>query len=228
MPSHPLLLLLLSTSTGPFCTSRNGPEAIKAACYSYGKYGKDSTNSTCQCLGLQIYGSTELSEETKGRLEKTFADVTAPRAEADEFIRIVADCQRMVDNTIEPTRNHVALSRTMCFGTCPVYTVTLVDDGRVIFDGQEYVRTTSVVKAQIASGDFKKLADELLKANIFGLSPGDGKQVMTDESHAILDVFLRGKARHIDHYLGDPSASKQLLEIEKRIDEVANTKRWIK
>ena len=39
--------------------------------------------------------------------------------------------------------DEVQLTRTECYGTCPVYTVTIRGDGSVVFEGQASVAATS-------------------------------------------------------------------------------------
>ena len=35
----------------------------------------------------------------------------------------------------------ITLERTTCFGVCPVYTLTIYGDGRVVYEGTRFVRT---------------------------------------------------------------------------------------
>lgn len=49
--------------------------------------------------------------------------------------------------------DRIEMSRGPCFGACPVYTVTVRADGRVRFEGLEFVKVTGVREARGAATD---------------------------------------------------------------------------
>ena len=51
----------------------------------------------------------------------------------------------------------ITLERTACFGTCPVYTLTMNGDGTVIYEGKDFVKTKGRVEATISQDQIEQL-----------------------------------------------------------------------
>ncbi|MGZ8842046.1 MAG: DUF6438 domain-containing protein [Pyrinomonadaceae bacterium] len=130
----------------------------------------------------------------------------------------------------------ITLERTACFGTCPMYKVTIASDGTVTFNGERFTKTTGIAKGKISTSDFRQLVAEFEKINYFSLpdayAPGTPvcPQRITDMPSANTSIKLKGKMKSVAHYYGcgDKGALAQLTALEKRIDEVAGTAKWIK
>ena len=130
----------------------------------------------------------------------------------------------------------ITLERTACFGTCPMYKVTVNSDGTVTFNGQRFTKTTGVAKGKISREEFRQLVAEFEKINYFSLpdsyTPGTPvcPQRITDMPSANTSINLKGKAKGVMHYYGcgDKGALVQLTALETKIDEVLGTQKWIK
>ena len=55
------------------------------------------------------------------------------------------------------------LERTDCYGTCPVYKVTVFRDGTIEYVGSRYVKVTGKALGQISEDQVDKLEDLFLK-----------------------------------------------------------------
>ncbi len=115
----------------------------------------------------------------------------------------------------------------MCFGECPVYTLTIRGDGSVIFDGQQFVAATGVHTSTLAPEQLQALVDAFEAADYFALRGSYSKMDATDASSTRTSITLNGKTKSIYYYHGDRSAPKELSDLEKAIDTIANTKQWI-
>ena len=136
------------------------------------------------------------------------------------------------------TGNHdfVTLERTVCFGNCPSYQVTIAQDGTVNFEGRDFVKTKGTARAQINPEDFKKLVNEFEKIKYFSLddkyepgSPGC-PNAATDSPSARTSIQLTGRSKGVSHYYGcgDSEVLRVLTALERKIDEIAGTEKWIK
>ncbi len=130
----------------------------------------------------------------------------------------------------------ITLERTACFGTCPMYKLMIASDGAVTFDGQRFTKTVGTAKGKISPSDFRNLVAEFEKINYFSLPdaflPGTKvcPQRITDMPSANTSIKIKGKTKSVQHYYGcgDKGALAQLTALEKKIDEVAGTAKWIK
>ena len=141
-----------------------------------------------------------------------------------------------VSSSATATDDLVALERTACFGACPIYKVTIASDGTVTFEGRRFVKTTGAATAKIKPEDFNRLVNEFEKLNYFSLrdqyiNAADGcAGFMTDMASAKTSISLNGRIKSVSHYYGcrGPEIITALTALERKIDEIAGTEKWIK
>lgn len=123
----------------------------------------------------------------------------------------------------------ITLSRTACFGKCPVYNLKIHTDGLVIYEGQQDVKVVGTRTGQISPEKVKELIEEFYKINYFKLkeSNTDSNLCETDHPAIITSITIDGKAKKVHDNLGCPFPSK-LRDLEIKIDEVAGSKRWVR
>jgi len=138
--------------------------------------------------------------------------------------------------TAQDNTDMITLERGVCFGTCPSYIVTLASDGKVTWEGRDFVKTKGKATAQIKPEDFKKLAREFERIKYFSLDdtyepgrPGCATSA-TDMPSARTAIQTDGKTKSVSHYYGcrDSEVLRTLTALERKIDEVIGTEKWIK
>jgi hypothetical protein len=117
----------------------------------------------------------------------------------------------------------ISLSRTVCFGTCPEYTVKMTEDGSVTYTGKKFVRVDGVHTWNIDPRAVRALADEMVKGGFFDLRDSYSSG-MSDHATVYTTLVLDGRSKSIRDYITGPP---QLKQIERRIDMVAGTKRYV-
>ncbi|HJT65340.1 MAG TPA: DUF6438 domain-containing protein [Pyrinomonadaceae bacterium] len=127
----------------------------------------------------------------------------------------------------------ITLERTTCFGTCPAYKLTIFDDGKVLFEGKEFVKQKGKAEGQITKAQLADLVRAFNRINYMKLDNNyNGERCpdfWTDYPTAITSINQEGQLKSIVHYQGCRGLTilDQLTTLENKIDEVANTKRWI-
>jgi hypothetical protein len=132
--------------------------------------------------------------------------------------------------------DQITLERTACFGTCPVYQLTIKSDGSVTFDGHRFTKTIGSATGKINQADFRALVSEFEKINYFSLpdayTPGTKEcpRTITDMPSANTSIHLHGREKSVAHYYGcgTEGVLQKLTTLEDKIDEVAGTQKWIK
>src|ERR1041385_488492 len=140
------------------------------------------------------------------------------------------------NNQPESNDDSITLSRTACFGTCPIYTVTINSAGTVTFDGERFVKNVGLAQGRIDKSAFRDLVREFERIDYFSLpnnfSPGTKvcPKTITDMPSANTSIRLNGKTKGVAHYrgCGDSGVLAKLTALENKIDEVAETQKWIK
>src|SRR5689334_24897887 len=85
----------------------------------------------------------------------------------------------------------ITLERTACFGSCPVYKLTIFDDGKVLFDGKDFVKRPGMDTSQIKKSDLEELIRQFEKIDYLNLDenytddPKNCPQQSTDAPSAI-------------------------------------------
>lgn len=140
-----------------------------------------------------------------------------------------------------PQNLEIKLARTACYGTCPVYELTIYADGKVIFEGKQNVRVQEKAEGQISQEQVKQIIDEFEKADYFSLNDQyknaqDGCPTFWTDSPSVNTSIRFGEhEKAISHYYGCREKGgggakvypAELYQLESKIDEIANTKQWI-
>jgi hypothetical protein len=131
-----------------------------------------------------------------------------------------------------PPDTIIKLQRTSCFGTCPVYTVSINARGTVTYVGQQFVRVVGQRSAQIAPSVVARLLARAEAIGFFEMqdsyrklrNPDGTVMVVYDLPTKIVTITVGGRTKRVEDYFAAPDA---LGEFEQEIDRVAGTKRWV-
>ncbi|MFL6282250.1 MAG: DUF6438 domain-containing protein [Pyrinomonadaceae bacterium] len=135
-----------------------------------------------------------------------------------------------------PRDTVITLERTECFGTCPVYKVSVSADGTVTFDGKKNVEKKGVATGKINEAEVGRLVAGFEAVNYFSLrdayTPRSGNcpEVATDLPSANTSITTGGKSKAVQHYHGCRGSKEELeglTELENKIDEAADTRQWV-
>lgn len=121
----------------------------------------------------------------------------------------------------------ITLQRTPCFGTCPVYTVTVSGTGDVQFIGTQYVNKEGELRKQIPIDSVRVLVNLFRNAEFFSMRDVYENRAMSDAPTAIVTYATKDRKKTVNHYLGDMSAPEVLKTLETRIDKIAAIREWI-
>ncbi|NVM22360.1 MAG: lamin tail domain-containing protein [Desulfobacterales bacterium] len=133
--------------------------------------------------------------------------------------------------TPTPTTNDltglvITLERTVCFGACPAYELTVYGNGTVVYEGSEFVRVVGIRTTIISEEKVRLLVSEFDRIDYFALSDSYEDYMVTDLPFAITSITIDERTKTVRHYHGDLSAPEELTELENQIDEIVDSKRW--
>ncbi len=165
------------------------------------------------------------------------------------FVCLLAVCGNSVSQTEiisspqqkDKTELSLKMEKTECLGSCPVYTLTIEPSGKVVFEGKFWTKIKGKAEDTLSEEKINNIIAEIDKANFFSLkdsyteNSGNCPYPYTDNSTVILFIKLRGNEKTIPHSLGcyetlAPTFKifpQQLFNLENKIDEIVETKRWI-
>lgn len=120
----------------------------------------------------------------------------------------------------------IELHRIMCPGACPDYSVFVYGDGRIVYEGRRYVAVKGRREGRILGTRVKQLLDQFYKANYFSLKDRYDA-IATDGAITKTSIFADGKTKEVVNCY--PSqAPEELYQLEKMIDEISQSRRWVR
>jgi hypothetical protein len=125
-----------------------------------------------------------------------------------------------------PSATAITLERTACHGTCPVYSLTILEDGTVLYDGLEHVAVTGQQTSEIDAETVQTMIAAFENAGYFDWAESYETQTVSDLATVITSVTRDGQTHGIARYVGDTSAPLALSFLELWIDAMTATALW--
>jgi len=131
------------------------------------------------------------------------------------------------DSRVSWPKAIIRLERTACLDACPQYRVSVYPDGRVEYEGFEFVGVCGKQVGWIGRDQFLRLVSAFQAANFLSAEFRGNSQVLrvSDLSTAITLVEVADLHRSIRHY-GPELDSGALTSLENLVDSIANTPQW--
>lgn len=120
----------------------------------------------------------------------------------------------------------LTLDRTACFGTCPIYRVTIYTDGTVVYEGERFVEVTGEQTTTIDPEAVEQLVAGFEAAGYFEWNDEYTEMRVTDQPYITTSVTRGGETKQIVRYAGDANAPLALPYLENWIDLAARTSQW--
>ncbi len=122
----------------------------------------------------------------------------------------------------------ITLERQACFGMCPIYTLSLYEDGTVVYVGIKNVAVTGVQVGQVDVGVVTMLSQMMTATGYFDWQDEYTTMTITDQPTVITSLSTAENYKQITRYDGDANAPVGLTWIEERIDLAVNSAQWVK
>ena len=122
------------------------------------------------------------------------------------------------------SKSKIQLVRHGCYGSCPRYTVTVFGNGKVVYQGAEFVRIKGHAKATISRKAVDDLIAKINKVDFFALQPKRVEACVEDGPHAGITISEPGQQREIEDQCLE---GNEVEELENAVDKAAQTQQWI-
>ena len=159
-------------------------------------------------------------------------DGKATTAAVEEYIDLVPPERFPTHHVTAPairpnSKITIRLSRSVCYGRCPSYTVTVSGAG-IIFDGDAFVSLTGRHTAMVDRNEVRKLAQQFVAADFYSMDP-EYRAGVTDNPTYTLSISIDGQTKKVTDYVGTWVGMPAVIsELEDDVDALAQTDRWIK
>ena len=116
----------------------------------------------------------------------------------------------------------IALERAGCLGSCPDYTVTILGNGSVEYEGRAYVRSKGIRRKTIPVSAVQTLVQRLRDEDFFHWE--EKKEVCVDFPEVDITVTLKGQRKRV---LEGCSSPGKVMALADDIDKISGAKRWV-
>ena len=117
----------------------------------------------------------------------------------------------------------ITLKRGPCHGSCPVYELTVLGSGEVIYKGEAFVKEIGERRSSIPQKDVSKLLAYAMDMGFFELESGY-YALITDVAEHEVTVKIGDREKKVI----DQSAAPILLQrFESMIDRVCQSRKWV-
>lgn len=121
----------------------------------------------------------------------------------------------------------ITLTRSVCFGFCPDYTVSINQDGLVSYEGRRYVNVEGPQTDQIEPAAVQALLARFDAVNFMSLQ-NEYRAHVSDMPTYTITLVRNGRTKTVVDYGGPGAGMPQAVrELEDEIDRVANTQQWV-
>lgn len=102
----------------------------------------------------------------------------------------------------------IEFEKTICFGFCPEYRLVIYENGEVEYNGKKNVKITGKRKYNLSKLEFKKIKDQIQKADFYNLK-NEYDAMITDLPSTIITINnKRVRARY-----NIPKELKKLIDL---------------
>lgn len=121
----------------------------------------------------------------------------------------------------------VTLTRGVCFGFCPDYTVTVTSDGEVTYVGRRFVNEVGERHATIPAAEARRLIARFDEIGFNDLRD-EYRGRVTDLPTYTLTLERNGHRKTVLDYAGTSAGMPQSVRaLQQEVDRVANTAQWV-
>ena len=122
------------------------------------------------------------------------------------------------------TAGVISLERTVCFGSCPAYSIQIDSSGTVTYEGKEYVAVLGKQTARITPNQVRTLLQVFDDIDFYSLKNkyigGDPSDLPT----TYVSVTANGRTKTVTDYDQPPPG---LRALERQIERIVNVHQWL-
>ena len=151
------------------------------------------------------------------------------------MILVGAGCEAKIPEV--PSDFSVSLMRSVCLGSCPVYSLMVFADGSVLYDGMKFVPIEGHRRASISASEVAELYRTVIDDDFFELED-DYAGIILDAPFTTISITLNGNKKivrgigcesslHRDFCGAIDRPPDVFCEIEDMLDGIAASNGWV-
>lgn len=130
-------------------------------------------------------------------------------------------CQTKQQGSFDET-SVISMQKTECYGTCPVYSITIKGSGQATLEAQKHLDKTGTYQMQLSREETDALFKSFVKADLWSFE-NEYTADISDLPTTYLTFTNKGKVKKIKDYSGAP---QQLIDLENQLAGLITSSRW--
>jgi len=116
----------------------------------------------------------------------------------------------------------VKMNKGACFGSCPVYTLDIDNQGNAVYVGERFTEKMGKHSMKLKKSDLQDIAKKLAEVNFFALNE-EYKSDVADQPLIAISHTNKGLSKTVK---GKDRRPEALLELQSMLEKVAETAGW--
>ena len=117
----------------------------------------------------------------------------------------------------------VRLQRTACFGRCPIYTLSIFQNGTAIYKGEKWVEKEGLFKSRVNKRQLEQIFSKAKEISFYKMKEQYDNAYITDLPSTITTLKTDSGFKIVANRYEGP---EELQELERLIDDIANSLEW--
>jgi hypothetical protein len=118
-----------------------------------------------------------------------------------------------------------SIARSVCLGFCPAYSVHVLKDGMVVYQGYAHVKVEGFAGRPLTPRELEALVGAFQEADFLSLAD-EYRARATDAPSVDLRLSREGRTKRVVHDLSNPGP-EALQRLEQRFDEIVASQEWV-
>jgi hypothetical protein len=118
---------------------------------------------------------------------------------------------------------HIKMDKGACFGSCPVYTLEIDNNGNAVYDGRRFTQKSGKHKHKLSADQMGELSELLERINFFALQDSYRSDI-ADLPTVAISHTNKGLSKTVS---GKDSRPKPILELQKLLENIVNQEGWV-
>ena len=118
-----------------------------------------------------------------------------------------------------------SIERTACFGSCPVYKISIYKDGYVLYQGRQFVEKKGAYKSTLSPEQLEEIKNTASRLGYFEMEDEYVNPALTDFPSCITTLKVNGQRKKIRLYSEAPP--EKLVEFQNYLDSLFVDANWI-
>lgn len=132
-----------------------------------------------------------------------------------------------MENNLEQKKDEqniaIEYRRTACFGTCPIFDLTIYDNGRAIYNGKNFVDMIGIHYTTASQDEISRIVQIAEKIRFFEMDDEYDNKGITDLPSIYVSIAHDGKLKTVRNRVQGP---KELVKLYEQLDEFITSRRW--